>query len=414
MLFQAHPAPTCLVSVVQAEELETLLAEEGTARVALQKEVLQQRLIVAEAEAVGQALRAQLSETSKALAREQTEHAVTSTALSDVRHRLSSCERQVEEARMLLDSMSAELGILSSRYHRLQQECETLRATRKREQAAHQQQQQEQQQQQQHGEQPQQVEQQCELDHEQQTGSSPPFAMVSSSSSSADPWALQSLQTAAVVATPSLCTADARQPRLPQPLHSSPDHVDAPGSPAAGGSGVMPAAHAAAGDAVVPVPGSGIQPQNQQQSSDAAAETMHGVLDPGTDEPVAPCGHGQMPTACLLCMCQRFLASTAGSCSNLAPDCAPGRVVQTGVLGGCAGSGPGLVDSSSTLSISELARHRLEAENAELAASVMEQRAQLEETQQQVRMLQGEPAALASCGMQELNALEGACVATLH
>ncbi|KAF6259542.1 hypothetical protein COO60DRAFT_1513062, partial [Scenedesmus sp. NREL 46B-D3] len=173
----------------------------------------------------------------------------------------------------------------------------------------------------------------------------------------------------------------------------------------------------------------------------AAADAAAGLLGElrhfdaaANEEPVRLCEHGQLEAACLLCICQRFLAATAGSCSHLAA----GSGTKGGLLSSSSSAGAGPVPSSPVsssshampsaaglatvavaacaneavqyrqfLSISELARNRLEAENATLQQHVADMQRQVDQQQQQLRVLQANPAALSACSIQELTALEG-------
>jgi hypothetical protein len=161
---------------------------------------------------------------------------------------------------------------------------------------------------------------------------------------------------------------------------------------------------------------------------------LHHLDAAAHDEPVRLCEHGQLEAACLLCICQRFLAATAGSCSHLgAASGARGGLLSTSSSAGAlpapaspGGSGSNAMPSAAGLatvavaacaseavqyrqflSISELARNRLEAENATLQQQTTDLQRQVDQQQQQLRVLQANPAALSACTIQELTALEG-------
>jgi uncharacterized protein YlxW (UPF0749 family) len=59
------------------------------------------------------------------------------------------------------------------------------------------------------------------------------------------------------------------------------------------------------------------------------------------------------------------------------------------------------------LSISELARNRLEAEHATLQQQVQNLQRQVQQQQHELQVLQAHPAALTACSIEELTALEG-------
>jgi hypothetical protein len=428
----------CLL--LQAEAAEAKLKEESAQKLALQKEVLQLKLISAESEQANQSLREQLAEVSKALAREQAEHQATSAAVTDLRTSLVSREQQLAEARQLLDSMSAELGILSSRYHRLQQERDSLRLARRQQQQLLLQQQQ---QQQQAASQPPSFEPltgaaaaAAQLQQRLLSGGSIGIAVdVNADSSSSGLWLAQASRAAAGLdRSNSQPSADLLRSQEQQQaggqLPSSPAAAAVAGQPAAASEPTSSRSQSAAGssrDGASPV------------ELPAAAAGLVGGLHPydaaAHDEPVQLCEHGQLEAACLLCICQRFLAATAGSCSHLAAaGSSRGGLLSTSNSAGAlpAPASPGSSSSSNAmpsaagqatvavaacaseavqyrqfLSISELARNRLEAENATLQQQAADLQRQVDQQQQQLRVLQANPAALSACSIQELTALEG-------
>jgi hypothetical protein len=413
----------------QAEAAEVKLKEESAQKLALQKEVLQLKLISAESEQANQDLREQLADVSKALAREQAEHQAMSAAVTDLRTSLVSREQQLAEARQLLDSMSAELGILSSRYHRLQQERDALRFARR--------------QQQQMAQQQQAVSQPvysiepltgaaaaaAQLQQRLLSGGSIGIALDVDADSSSGQWLAQASRAAAgLERSNSQPSAD---------LHRSQEQQQQ--------SMQLPSSPAAAGQAAGASDSSSFRSQSVAGSSrdgslpvelPAAAGLVGGPhhLDVALEEPVRLCEHGQLEAACLLCICQRFLAATAGSCSHLATaGGSRGGLLSTSSSAGAlpapaspGGSGSNAMPSAAGLatvavaacaseavqyrqflSISELVRNRLEAENATLQQQATDLQRQVDQQQQQLRVLQANPAALSACSIQELTALEG-------
>eukprot|EP00775_Hariotina_reticulata_P006318 gene6318-6553_t len=99
--------PSPAAAAAAAEALEGQLKLVQADKLALQKEILQHKLMTSEAEEVNHRLQQQLAEVQRGLQREEAEHAATSAALSDVQERLECREQQLAEARQLLDSMSA-------------------------------------------------------------------------------------------------------------------------------------------------------------------------------------------------------------------------------------------------------------------------------------------------------------------
>eukprot|EP00879_Flechtneria_rotunda_P031746 GHRR01034705.1.p1 GENE.GHRR01034705.1~~GHRR01034705.1.p1 ORF type:complete len:235 (+),score=87.48 GHRR01034705.1:296-1000(+) len=124
------PSWTPLLNYPQADTVEQQLKEMQADKGALQKEVMQLKLITAETEEANQQLRDQLTQTSKTLLREHSAHKATAAALSEANASLVQCKEQLAEAMQLLQSVTVELSILSSRYHHARQECRALRAAR--------------------------------------------------------------------------------------------------------------------------------------------------------------------------------------------------------------------------------------------------------------------------------------------
>jgi hypothetical protein len=402
-------------------------------KLALQKEVLQQKLMTSEAEEVNQRLQQQLAEVQRGLQREQAEHAATSAALSDVQERFQCREQQLSEARQLLDGMSAELGILSSRFHRLQQERDALKAARRQQQR--------------------QISAaaaaagasspsaQQDQSHQQQQQQQSPATLCQLSSAEESPMPLLGAAAAAALLQQrqslpdnlSILAAHDTRPSTTKPLAGSSSGCD-------NGQPSVDCTTAPADDL------SRLDLPPRAAVSDATPEQLHGLLDPSVDLPLPVCPHGQLEAACLLCMCRRFLAATAGSCghwpvgtpagglpaaagcsssSEAGPVCVesgvsslePGAELLSRPVSGPSAAGLATVAVAACaqeasqyrqfLSISELARNRLEAENAFLQQQVEELQSSTLDQQHQLRVLQGQPTALAACSIEELTALEG-------
>lgn len=387
--------------MLQAEAVEVKLKQERSERLALQKEVMQLQLMRDESEAAAKQLKEQLADASKALARETAEHQATSAVLSDLRSSLESREQQLGDARQLLDSMSAELGILASRLHRVQQQRDALRAARQQERLAHRQA--SNQQQQQHVPSP------CvdqTASHQQQRRSSRHEEVMQPLTGAAA--AVAQLQLARTQVGTSQMTHVSRDPStigggtaadLPTDTDSSPERL-------------------------------------QQQASQSGLVTAPREADLAGEDTMPLCTHGHLEGACLLCMCRRFLEATAGSCSHWATGSSlsaaaarlsssttcmpvqPGTDSTTSSVA-CQGSAtPAEPDAFAAcmadaqqyrqyLAISELARNRLEAEHASLQQQVDDLRQQVQQQQHDLRMLQAHPVALTACTVEELTTLEG-------
>jgi hypothetical protein len=415
---------------------------------------MQLKLVKEEAEASAKHLREQLADANRALARETSEHQATSAVLTDLRANLESREQQLGDARQLLDSMSAELGILASRLHRLQQERDTLRAARHQERLAQRQalelQQQQLQQQQPAGLQPaaQSPQRQrasltlCQLEALQ------PLSGAAAAAAQLQMAAQASSSAAAAAAahgdpyTTDGSTVDSQSfvdciPELLQPLQQQ-----------------QPSQQQL--DQVVPM---GLLPRcssvpagshsSGSNSSPVALETGTCLTldqpEHSTDESIPMCAHGNLDGACLLCMCSRFLEATAGSCSHWVPasslsatarlsnsgsnlpDAAAAAADEAGPSSSrdmqlprppgasAAGLATAAVAACASeaaqyrqyLSISELARNRLEAEHATLQQQVQDLQRQVLQKQNELQVLQAHPAALTACSIEELTALEG-------
>lgn len=426
---------------MQAEAVELKLQQEQADKLALQKEVLQLTLVKDEAEAAVKQLREQLADANKALARETAEHQATSAVVSDLRSSLESREQQLGDARQLLDSMSAELGILASRLHRLQQERDALRAARQQDRQARRQVIDMQQHHQHHQHRSPSPQRQhltaCQLEALQPlTGAAAAAAqlqlsaLAGSSSGGAGGTAGDPYTTDGSTADSQTfvdCISDGLQPVVPQ--------FDQ-------GSLLLGSSLPRAGSLSAAVSTRHSSPTGLDQSgSSLLALEQH---DASLDEPTPLCPHGHLEGACLLCMCQRFLEATAGSCNHWLPGssltAAAARISSNSSSGNCladtvateggeagpssrgvtpaaAAAGPaaaGLVAGASEaaqyrqyLQISELARNRLEAEHATLQQQVEDLRRQVQQQQQELRVLEAHPAALTACSIEELTSLEG-------
>jgi hypothetical protein len=111
---------------------ETRVRELTAEKTALHRELLQARLVVTETEETNQRLQQELAEATKGLAAEQAECERLRGSLREARGVMSAQRVQLAEARQLLEGMSCELGILSSRYNRTLEENTALRGARKR------------------------------------------------------------------------------------------------------------------------------------------------------------------------------------------------------------------------------------------------------------------------------------------
>jgi hypothetical protein len=449
--------------LAQADAVETKLRQEQADKLALQKEVMQLKLLKEEAEAAVKQLQEQLADATKSLSRETAEHQATSAVLSDLRANLESREQQLGDARQLLDSMSAELGILASRLHRLQQERDALRSARSQEQQLRRQLLEQQQphassssqQQPVRSPQPQRQLTPCQLEALQPlSGAAAAAAQLqlagqASSSSGLIFSTLGGNTTGGESFVTDGSTVDSQsfvecisgglhqpqQPQQPQqqPLALPVDQVVpmlrlprlvSVGAAAPGGLGSR-----------------GSSPVGLESGGCLLAEQP----DPVTDEGVALCPHSQLAGACLQCMCQRFMEATAGSCSHWVPgsslaaaaarlsssgNAIPGTAAAAGDAasassrGALPGASPvpsaaGLATAAVAacateaaqyrqyLAISELARNRLEAEHATLQQQVLALQRQVQQQQQDLQVLQAHPAALTACSIEELTALEG-------
>lgn len=444
---------------MQAEAVELKLQQEQAEKLALQKEVMQLKLVKEEAEAAAKQLREQLTDANKALTRETAEHQATSAVLSDLRANLESREQQLGDARQLLGSMSAELGILASRLHRLQQERDSLRAVSARQQELLRRQLQEQQQ------------SQPQAQWQPQAQLAQPLAQSLRPQRHLTPCQLDALQP--------LSGAAAAAAQLQMTGQASSSSAAAAALGAAEGDPYATGGSTVDSQSFVDCMPDALQPPAQRQveqvlpvvrlprfnsiptgsssrgssPADYVSDTclLADIPDPAADEPVPLCPHGQLDGACLLCMCQRFLEATAGSCSHWVPgtslsaaaarlstsgSCLPNAAAAAAAAGetgpSTSGSSRGMLPAGSAgptaaglataavaacateaaqyrqyLSISELARNRLEAEHATLQQQVQDLQHQVLQQQHELQVLQARPAALTACSIEELTALEG-------
>eukprot|EP00877_Chromochloris_zofingiensis_P009642 jgi/Chrzof1/4931/Cz15g05020.t1 len=347
----------------KAEAVEGQLKEEQAARAAVSKELMQYKLIAAEAEEAKCQLQDQLADTSSNLAKETAEGERLRSTLAEAKAMLTSKDRQLAEAKGLLDSVSGELGVLSSRYHRLQLEHKALKRRQQQQQQASSQEKQQQQ--------------------ERQDVATHASASCSSVDGADDD------------TVSSYSTADTNL----VPLQPCPAATAATALPAASESASLGTQRA-------------VSPTPYYDSSS--------VLDPCTDEPVPLCPHGQLTASCLVCICQRYLMSSEDT-APVAPELlAPGsgldilRRSEAVAATTSSSSTPALpqhdVEHSlqyrELLSLSELARNRLDAENADHSARLSRFESELSVLKHQVACLQGQPAALDRCSVSELKSLE--------
>jgi hypothetical protein len=412
---------------------------------------MQLKLVMEEAEASAKQLREQLTDANRALARETAEHQATSAVLTDLHANLEGREQQLGDARQLLDSMSAELGILASRLHRLQQERDALRAAQHQERQARRQALEQRQQQQQ----PASLQPAAQSPQRQRTFLTPcqleALQPLSGAAAAAAQLQLANQATSSAAAaaagpgdpyTTDGSTVDSQSfvdciPELLQPLQlqqQSQQQLLDQVVP----MGLLPRYSS------VPAAGSHSSGSN---SSPVALETGTCLTldqpEHSTDESIPMCPHGNLDGACLLCMCSRFLEATAGSCSHWVPASSLSAAAHLSNSGSnlpdaaaadeagpsssrdpqlprpagpsAAGLATAAVAACASeaaqyrqyLSISELARNRLEAEHANLQQQVQDLQRQVQQKQHELQVLQAHPAALTACSIEELTALEG-------
>ena len=349
---------------LQAEEGETRVAQLTSEKVALQKELMQVKLVAEEAEATGERLTQELAEAKKKLAQEQAEAERLKASLREAEAMLGTQSGQLVQGRRLLDSVSAELGILSSRLHRVQQENQALRAARRQQQ---------------------QQEEEGLLQQQRGVGYGG-SAMSPGSSRSAG--------------------GDGEQQQEQEMLScSSGSSSDA--------------------EDLSPATSRDPSPTQQERQQRQQEQDFEGVArsESSSDQIVPLCRHGQLNSSCLVCICQRYLESTQGVSSgssasaSRAPGAAAAGLSRASVSSlaqlesSSSGSGPGIADAAQQyrefLGMSELARNRLEAENSQLHGQLEAANNELSLCKVHAAKLQGQAAALASCQLEELRQLEG-------
>lgn len=119
----------CL-ALLQAGAAEAALLQEQEAKGSLAKEAGQLRLILTEAEDARAAALASASEANACLEKEVAAGRQVQGQLEAARCAAAGAEGRLAEARCLLDSVTRELGLLSSRHHRAVQERNALRRER--------------------------------------------------------------------------------------------------------------------------------------------------------------------------------------------------------------------------------------------------------------------------------------------
>lgn len=105
-------------------------AQEKAEKEALRREVAQLRLMVGEAEASQRRLELQLEAAAARAAKDAAAAEELSTSAATARGAAAALEAELAEARCVLDGTSRELGVVSSRYHRLEEQYTALRAAR--------------------------------------------------------------------------------------------------------------------------------------------------------------------------------------------------------------------------------------------------------------------------------------------
>ncbi|KXZ42252.1 hypothetical protein GPECTOR_174g208 [Gonium pectorale] len=103
----------------KVETTESLLMKEREAREATGKELMQHKLLLAEAEEAQAAAEQQLAAATARATREAAVAAELRAQLEAMQAKLSAREEELQEARQLQDSLVKELGIMASRYSRL-------------------------------------------------------------------------------------------------------------------------------------------------------------------------------------------------------------------------------------------------------------------------------------------------------
>lgn len=124
-----------LLASRKAEHIENRLEQEKVAKDELHKEVLQLKLMVAELEEAKWQLKEQCKDVEGRLKVSTTELERCRDGLQEANQKLCQQEQHMQDTQGLLNSMAKELGVLSSRYHRLQIENTALREASRRAQS---------------------------------------------------------------------------------------------------------------------------------------------------------------------------------------------------------------------------------------------------------------------------------------
>ncbi|GBF91354.1 hypothetical protein Rsub_04094 [Raphidocelis subcapitata] len=136
LLVKRHLEDLQIASARKVEELTAALDAQRAARRAAERELRQARLVTAEAEERAAERGRAASEAGARAARDAAEAEAARAAAAAGEAARGALERQLAEANALLDSVSRELGLLSSRHHRLQQEHASLQRAHARARAA--------------------------------------------------------------------------------------------------------------------------------------------------------------------------------------------------------------------------------------------------------------------------------------
>ncbi|GBF92507.1 hypothetical protein Rsub_04611 [Raphidocelis subcapitata] len=132
LLVKRHLEDLQISSARRAEELISSLERERNEKAAAERELLQTHLVLAEAEERARAGRRRAEEAAARGARDAAEAEAARGAAAEAAAAAAALGRQLAEANALLDSVGRELGLLSSRHHRLKLEHAALQRARDR------------------------------------------------------------------------------------------------------------------------------------------------------------------------------------------------------------------------------------------------------------------------------------------
>jgi hypothetical protein len=130
LLVKRHLEEVQLASAKKVEELAAKLEASRASRAAAARELRQARLVTAEAEARAAALGARAKEEAARAARAAADADAARGGAAAAEAGRAALEARLAQAHALLDSASRELGLLSSRHHRLQLEHAALQRAR--------------------------------------------------------------------------------------------------------------------------------------------------------------------------------------------------------------------------------------------------------------------------------------------